>query len=734
MKKILITLLVVMACHNAANSQGRNAEMRANKNSADQSNKIFNDGDVDFKVTDVPEKWKGESAVIIAQKFDYEYTAEGKRTLSYKETTRRRIKLLDKAAIEKFSTFYYYGVKNESVTKAGDGFGIQITKPDGKVRKIEKKDAIKVETGEVATIYKARFYGVNFQYYKVAIADLEPGDILDYYLVTTGGSYNFTGEPQALPPVIATMNSDYSIINQKINFVVDRGFFVNFKGTNGAPELKKNPAIDRNTYSFSLVDNDRNKIDDTRWLYEYRELPTMKFQVCFSRIGADTKYFLGKVDEPTTSVSMQEVATKINFWYTENQMLADYYIDAIKARMRTDHGKPTNKEDIIKWCYYYFRNIAFSSTTFSNYSASELGYMPSPIFAKVMVELLANYDIQADVCVAPDRDISRIEDVVLSAELNWFIKVGNNFIFTFNENSDYKNIDDDLQGQDAYIIKIDKREANQTAQKTKVPVNTAIENYAKYSYTVSVDDNMENLKVVAITDAKGNSKSFYNPTALSYYDWEKTDYLAYGGKKPEEEKVESRNKNKIAEAERQKAAKAEEQQKNKLDLMKEELKGDFDNVVSYDSFVLDNDGRRPDANSLVYTEKYVLGDLVKKAGPNYSVEIGKLIGGQIAIDKKEVKRDYNIWLNFARTADFKIIFDIPAGYKADGLDALKSNIDNNTGTFTVSTSVEGQQLTVVIKKAYKNNYFVKEDWPKMVEFLDAAYNFTQKKIILTKSK
>ena len=654
--------------------------------------------------------------------------------MSYKETTRRRIKLLDKASIEKFSTFYYYGSAGESVTKAGDGFGIQITKPDGKVIKIEKKDAIKVDAGEVEAIYKARFYGVSFQYYKVAIADLEPGDIFEYYLVTTGASYNFTGEPQALPPVIATMNSDYSIMNQKINFVVDRGFYVNFKGTNGAPELKKNAAVDRNTYSFSLVDNDRNKIDDTRWLYEYRELPTMKFQVCFSRIGAVTKYFLGKVDEPTTVVTMQEVAAKINFWYTENQLLADYFIDAVKLRIRTDHGRPTNKEDIIKWCYYYFRNIAFSSTTGSNYSAVELGYMPSPVFAKVMVELLASYDIQADICVAPDRDISRIEDVVLSAELNWFIKVGNNFMFTFDENSDYKNIDDDLQGQDAYIIKIDKRGPNQSAQKIKVPVNTDIENYARYTYEVTMDENLENLKVIAKTDAKGNNKSFYNSTALRYYDWEKTDYLAYGGKQPEEEKIDSRNKNKIAEAGRQKTAREEEQRKNKLDLMKEELKGDFDNVISYDDFNLENDGRRADASSLVYTEKFVLGDLIKKAGPNYAVEITKLVGGQVAIDKKEVKRDYNIWLNFARTVDFTINLAIPENYKVDGLDALKTNIDNNTGTFTVSSVVDGQKLVIKIKKVYKNNYFVKEDWSKMVEFLDAAYNFTQKKIILTKVK
>lgn len=732
-KNIFYALLLTCLSYSASYSQGRNATMRANKNSSDQTNKIFSDNDADFKVKDVPEKWKGESAVILAQKFDYEYTSK-KSVLTYKETTRRRIMLLDKAAIEKFSTFYYYGTKDASVTTAGDGFGIQITKPDGKVRVIEKKDAIKVDAGEVSSIYKARFYGVSFQYYKVAVSDLEPGDIVDYFLITTGGSLNFTGGAQPLPPVIATMNSDYAILKQKINFVVDRGFFINFKSTNGAPDLKKMTAVDHNTFAFTLTDQDRNKIDDTRWLYEYRELPTMKFQVCFSQIGKDSKYFLGKIDEPTTSVSMQDVATKINFWYNENALLAQYYIDAIKAQLRKDHGRPTNKEDIVKWAYYTFRNIAFSSNTMSNYNASEIGYMPGEVFGRVMVEVLKEYDINADIVVAPERSISRIEDVVLAAELNWFIKVNNTFIFPFSKYSNYKDIDPDLEGQDAYIVKIEKREANQTAQKTKVPVSTATDNYAKYEYNVSLDDEMENLTVTAKTTAKGNSKSFYNSTALRYYDWEKTDYLAYGGKKPEEDKMDSRNKNKIAEAERQKTAKADEDRKNKLDLMKGELKDEYDNVVSYDDFQIITDGRTYESPELAYTEKYKLGDMVKKVGPNYTVNMGALIGSQVAIDKKEIKRDYNIWLNFARTADLTINFDIPAGYKADGVDALKANIDNNTGAFTVSTKVEGQKLVISIKKIYKSDYIVKEDWPKMLEFLDAAYNFTQKKVVLTKTK
>ena len=65
----------------------------------------------EFKITTVPEKWKNESAVIIGMKEEYLFkrqVARGKTTagVNIKEYVHKRIKLQDKNAVEKFSTFY----------------------------------------------------------------------------------------------------------------------------------------------------------------------------------------------------------------------------------------------------------------------------------------------------------------------------------------------------------------------------------------------------------------------------------------------------------------------------------------------------------------------------------------------------------------------------------------------------------------------------------------------------
>src|SRR4030095_7579889 len=66
----------------------------------------------EFEVTAIPDKWKNESAVIIGQKTEYLFSrlASGRKftpIVRIREYIHKRIKLQDKNALEKFSTYYY---------------------------------------------------------------------------------------------------------------------------------------------------------------------------------------------------------------------------------------------------------------------------------------------------------------------------------------------------------------------------------------------------------------------------------------------------------------------------------------------------------------------------------------------------------------------------------------------------------------------------------------------------
>src|SRR3954454_5177257 len=65
----------------------------------------------EFRQTTIPDKWKNESAVIIGQKTEYLFTRlslnKTSAVVRINEFVHKRIKLLDKNSLEKFSTFYY---------------------------------------------------------------------------------------------------------------------------------------------------------------------------------------------------------------------------------------------------------------------------------------------------------------------------------------------------------------------------------------------------------------------------------------------------------------------------------------------------------------------------------------------------------------------------------------------------------------------------------------------------
>ena len=88
---------------------------------------VWDDGDADFNVTAIPEKWKDESGIIIAQKTRFSFDKDANKLAVY-EITRRRIKLNDRDAVNSYSSVYF------RIGSIYDGAGIKIIKANQKAR------------------------------------------------------------------------------------------------------------------------------------------------------------------------------------------------------------------------------------------------------------------------------------------------------------------------------------------------------------------------------------------------------------------------------------------------------------------------------------------------------------------------------------------------------------------------------------------------------------------------
>src|SRR6187402_1647484 len=99
---------------------------------------VWNDNDADFTTNAVPEKWKDESGVILAQKTKFAFDKDANK-LAVFEITRRRIKLNDRDAVNSYSSVYF------RIGSANDGAGVKVIKSNGTVQDVSLRNAVYVE-------------------------------------------------------------------------------------------------------------------------------------------------------------------------------------------------------------------------------------------------------------------------------------------------------------------------------------------------------------------------------------------------------------------------------------------------------------------------------------------------------------------------------------------------------------------------------------------------------------
>src|SRR5262249_46028404 len=149
----------------------------------------------------------------------------------------------------------------------------------GKEEVVDMKTAIPEES-DVPDIYKPIFYKLNFQSMKIAIPNLEVGDIIDYTLRSTF-DWDMRLEGTQFTPFIFSLTNSYPTLYQQYRFTMANGMKVKYRNYNGAPTLKFDGKAsvygDRESYlSYYFMDKDREKSSDERWSFEFRNTPTVK--------------------------------------------------------------------------------------------------------------------------------------------------------------------------------------------------------------------------------------------------------------------------------------------------------------------------------------------------------------------------------------------------------------------------------------------------------------------------
>lgn len=740
MKNILLTLSLIISFPIILFSQ--------DENPLEYYKLVLGESDSDFEVTEAPSEWKDESAVILCQKTYISFLGSKRRKgTRTKGITRKRVLIQDQTALDDYSEYHY---------QSSDAVGLFIIKPDGTKEEIDISKAVKVET-DVPRSYASSYQSSD--YYKIAIPNLAIGDILDYFKV-------FTEEYTSDVNIIAPISGYYPIKYQELIFDVEKRWRFRYNAFNGAPDFKqkmeggldgkgrKNEGVSR----FMIKDEMRATYKDVMWDYENLTEPIIKIMASPIPKGVKVDKKKKLVQKGTTFKDLYKPLTDLKNMppivssrgYTSGVYTLGNYINDLNFSGDSD-------EKVASKIYYALRlgfihqmaNYSITPTSSNKrsiqeaesnrykklFSPDEYYRMSDNYFAYYFNQQLQKERITSEYVVAVPRFYGDLESVVLDREvvIGIYIPSTKKYYWPFDNYSSAGEMDSRLFNTTVYHA---HRLYGFEPRKEMTPTSRYRNNIYINNINLKIKDDNNELEFDHEVIFKGAYKQRYFGLMLyqeKYVD-EDDETISKGkikiAQRKIDQKVNKRKKKKNKISEEDMAEIKSELSEQKKENIKEWVQQDFDTEEIKDFQVLSN-GRFGDP--LKAKIKYDAKDYIKKAGPNLIFDIGKMIGSQIELDEEDLEeRTKDVQINYAKTIENNITLELPAGYKAEGVENLNMSVENEFGSFISEAKVEDNQLKVNTLKIYKNQTIPAKEWPKMIEMLELAFKFSQQKVILKK--
>jgi hypothetical protein len=694
--------------------------------------------DPDFASTEVPEKWKNESAVILAKSFDYKIKLDAWGFLDERIYFHKRIKLMDSLAVRAFypENILEYSI-DFSVTTAL--FGMDIIKQDGTVNSlpvqtiVTTKDSVRLKAGDFSII------AVSKLTHEITLPELEIGDIVDYFIICTSSSnlatewklepeeyqmtfWLFRGKNFSMVdplhrthPVFYKLTECYPIVKQKFCIFPSTWMRLNSRSVNGAPMLF--PVEKKGDTYYSLVTENIEKDNDKLWIYPYRNYPAVKFQTFYfsnkelNRIDF-LKYFVKSPKQNNYYLDLLHSDELVKEIYATSSLFDDDLVLHTTQSLNSNFKKNTPADTIVKYAYNYMckYNTRYDRDLFGR-----------NIFILSLSKVLASKKIPHDLVITIPNHVSDIKDLILPSELAYLIRVKGSPDYLIGDNyptTSYKSVHSEYQGNNAFAIGNPKTVSDPKIERIVIPVDKPDVNVQTCSINIMMSrNNPETLQI----ELQKSLKGYFNESELEY---EITEV------KPSDEIISYKYSNPPM----------------VLKKTSEQLKAEYEPVLrdKYESKFSDGEDFKFDSFSIKKIEKpgkpveleygfnFESRALVEKADSDYLVSIGRLIASKPELTKEVLDRSADLFIPSACTDRYNITFEIPEGYKVNGIDNLNSRITNPSGGFISKSEIQGNNLIITTEQYFNHNYEKAADWPRLVELLEASFNFTQRQILLEK--
>lgn len=712
----------------------------------------------EFKKRDIPAEYANMSKVVIARHTELAADSRSKfvtvgisfgmsKEMTITEIARDMIRLNDKSAVDEYSELSFTKLQKISGFFAKDKIrtyiGVRVIKPNGSTKEINADEVVLTKDAS------------NEKQAKLAISDLQPGDIIDYFIAVDQVLSNDLGEKS----YNIFLFDDAPVLHYSFHGQLGKKFAIDYRSYNGAPQLK----VSKNDDKDIVIDVEKKNMtpyETSLWISPAQQLPHIRMNISLGYRGPGSKYLgTSKPGEVNMNKESDEIVQDQSNAFS-NSFYSSYFMKAARAqfesivsdakKMAKQAGlnyKEMSDDDKAAQLFYTLRFTKLldfnidelqRSINIGNYSYNGLAFVLNCTFKAA--------DLDPAILTSTPRTGYRMKEVMDKDDLvstSYLMGGANNKFFSIESVYDIPfAIPESLQGtKDSRSITFKNRAAVMSANAMNkfaevgpgrpVPASDAKANAHIEEIALVLNQDKANFKVDRRTTIKGYYKADLQKQLILYEDYYESERKAMGEEQTLLEKLEDSKKGrKYVDEVRSAFAEARKKQKTAFT---DEAKDWFDqSITDISDYKVSSLGVRHTSPDLVYSSSFNMDGLVKKAGNNYIVEIGKIQGSQLTIKQEQRKRDIDIYMPYPRSIEYSIAMAIPEGYTAEGVEALNKNVSNETGLYTVDASNDGKVVRIKIKKHYLHSFESVANWDKLLQFVDAANDWSNTKLLLKK--
>lgn len=671
----------------------------------------------EFQQRNIPEQFQKESSIILAAHSRVTISLRSPLNLwltkdrkqSCQNTYRMLVKINDKTAVDEYSQFEYdtqwkdVSITRTQRTEVQRILGVRIIKPDGSMKEIEA-DAYKTTDGPQ-------------ERQRIAIPGLEAGDILDIFWMD-----NIELKNRQMDPLYFTFATNKPMLSYTIHCELNKNLVSEYRSLNGAPQFTASTTPEGDFILDASSTGPAGK-EPIGWYETMRQTPMISLQIFNPSLPLATpsKYARTKglhKDVPLRVIE-QEAASR---FLKSNPLFVTMNISVSKLMKNylANHPYRTEREK----ADYLFQALYFK------WWHNHEDCTPAE-FIITLYHHFKKHKINCETGMTTRIEMGELDQLTRASNLTFALRLDDGTCYFYPDGYPVPGeIPASVNGQPIDWIPSGDLKANieKPFLREYLPADKAQEITNRFSVHASFSSEIPNALDIEreCTYVKSYSKTLMQELLVCYQDYDNAMRHILETPKKLLEETDAKERAVLS-------ASLEQERKEEIYRYQRETYIYHEiqphRVTQYTMKQTGIGNRYPE---LKYRLSYILPDCIKKAGNNYLVSIGKLIGGNGQIEPSMRTDNHEQILYQARTIQWEIGMDIPEGFIADqeNINQLQRIVENEAGTFHSQASYDEKQIKLSLTKSIAERTLPADKLPQLLEIMDAVSAFTEQTIFL----